>query len=253
VKLYRELGFTEAPNYYQTPVEGTMFLALDLDNWSEEEIRNENLSHLFDFNRAWAQRMQEVDPTYFNKLSKLQAPEFLWIGCSDSRVPANQIVGLLPGEVFVHRNVANLVLHTDMNCLSVIQYAVDVLEVKHIMVVGHYGCGGVGAALRRDRVGIVDFWLHNVQEVHNKHLAHINALPEGQRHDRLCELNVLEQVVNLCHTPVVKDAWMRQQKLTVHGWLYGLKDGLMHDLGITVDCPEDLPTRYDAALKALEA
>ena len=127
------------------------------------------------------------------------------------------------------------------------------LKVKHIMVVGHYGCGGVGAALNKTRVGIVDFWLHNVQEVHNKHLAHINALPEAQRHDRLCELNVLEQVVNLCHTPVVKDAWMRQQKLTVHGWLYGLKDGLMHDLGITVDCPEDLPTRYDAALKALEA
>ncbi len=253
VKLYRELGFTEAPNYYQTPVEGTMFMALDLDNWSEEEVRSENLSHLFDFNRAWARQMSEVDPTYFDRLAKIQTPEFLWIGCSDSRVPANQIVGLLPGEVFVHRNVANLVLHTDLNCLSVIQYAVDVLKVKHIMVVGHYGCGGVGAALRRDRVGIVDFWLHNVQEVHNKHLAHIDALPEAERHDRLCELNVLEQVVNLCHTPVVKDAWMRQQKLTVHGWLYGLKDGLMHDLGITVDCPEDLPTRYDAALKALEA
>jgi len=253
VKLYRELGFTEAPNYYQTPIEGTMFLALDLDNWSEEEIRSENLSHLFDFNRAWARQMSEVDPTYFDKLARLQAPEFLWIGCSDSRVPANQIVGLLPGEVFVHRNVANLVMHTDLNCLSVIQYAVDVLKVKHIMVVGHYGCGGVGAALRRDRVGIVDFWLHNVTEVHNKHLAHIDALPEADRHDRLCELNVLEQVVNLCHTPVVKDAWTRQQKLTIHGWVYGLKDGLVHDLGITVDCPEDLPTRYDAALKALEA
>jgi carbonic anhydrase len=253
VKLYRELGFTEAPNYYQTPVEGTMFLALDLENWSEEEIRNENLSHLFDFNRAWAQRMQEVDPSYFDKLAKLQTPEFLWIGCSDSRVPANQIVGLLPGEVFVHRNVANLVLHTDLNCLSVIQYAVDVLKVKHIMVVGHYGCGGVGAALNKTRVGIVDFWLHNVQEVHNKHLASVDALPEERRHDRLCELNVLEQVVNLCHTPVVKDAWARGQKLTIHGWIYGLKDGLVHDLGITVDHPQDLPTRYDAALKALDA
>ena len=253
VKLYRELGFTEAPNYYQTPVEGTTFLALDLDNWSEEEVRNENLSHLFDFNRAWAQRMQEVDPSYFNKLSKLQAPEFLWIGCSDSRVPANQIVGLLPGEVFVHRNVANLVLHTDLNCLSVIQYAVDVLKIKHIMVVGHYGCGGVGAALQKARVGIVDLWLHNVQEVHAKHLAMVDKLPEIERHDRLCELNVLEQVVNLCHTPVVKDAWYRQQKLTIHGWVYGLKDGLMHDLGITVDCPQDLNTRYDAALKALDA
>lgn len=252
VKLYRELGFTEAPNYYQTDVEGTMFLALDLENWSEEEIRSENLSHLFDFNRAWARQMSEIDPKYFNKLATLQAPEFLWIGCSDSRVPANQIVGLLPGEVFVHRNVANLVMHTDMNCLSVIQYAADVLKVKHIMVVGHYGCGGVGAALRGDRVGIVDFWLHNVSEVRNRHHAHLEALPEEQRHDRLCELNVLEQVVNLCNTPVVKDAWTRGQKLTVHGWVYGLKDGLVHDLGITVDCPEDLPTRYEAALEALE-
>ncbi len=253
VKLYRELGFTEAPNYYQTPVEGTMFLALDLENWSEEEIRSENLSHLFDFNRAWAQRMQEVDPTYFNKLSKLQTPEFLWIGCSDSRVPANQIVGLLPGEVFVHRNVANVVVHTDLNCLSVIQYAVDVLKIKHIMVVGHYGCGGVLAALNRTRVGVVDLWLRHVHDVHNKHLATIDRLPEARRHDRLCELNVLEQVVNVCHNPVVQDAWGRGQQLTVHGWIYGLKDGLIHDLGITVDQPQDLPSRYDAALKALDA
>ena len=253
VKLYRELGFTEAPNYFQTQVEGTMFLALDLNNWSEEEIRSENLSHLFDFNRAWARQMQEVDPSYFNKLAQLQTPEFLWIGCSDSRVPANQIVGLLPGEVFVHRNVANVVVHTDLNCLSVIQYAVDVLKVKHIMVVGHYGCGGVGAALRRDRVGVVDLWLRHVHDVHNKHLAHINNLPEARRHDRLCDLNVLEQVVNVCHNPVVQDAWSRGQKLTVHGWIYGLKDGLVHDLGITVDCTEDLPARYDAALKALDA
>ena len=253
VKLYRELGFTEAPNYYQTPVEGTMFMALDLDNWSEEEVRRENLSHLFDFNRAWARKMQEVDADYFNRLAKLQTPELLWIGCSDSRVPANEIVGLLPGEVFVHRNVANLVLHTDLNCLSVIQYAIDVLKVKHIMVVGHYGCGGVLAALNKARVGIVDFWLDNVQQVHNKHIAQVDALPAEKRHDRLCELNVLEQVGNLCHTPVVKDAWARGQTLTIHGWIYGLKDGLMHDLGITVDCPGDLSSRYDAALKALDA
>ncbi|PKO37433.1 MAG: carbonate dehydratase [Betaproteobacteria bacterium HGW-Betaproteobacteria-6] len=253
VKLYRELGFTEAPNYYQTPVEGTMFMALDLDNWSEEEVRSENLSHLFDFNRAWARKMQEVDADYFNRLAKLQTPELLWIGCSDSRVPANEIVGLLPGEVFVHRNVANLVLHTDLNCLSVIQYAIDVLKVKHIMVVGHYGCGGVLAALNKARVGIVDFWLDNVQQVHNKHIAQVDALPAEKRHDRLCELNVLEQVGNLCHTPVVKDAWARGQTLTIHGWIYGLKDGLMHDLGITVDCPGDLSSRYDAALKALDA
>ncbi len=253
VKLYRELGFTEAPAYYQTPIEGTMFLALDLENWSEEEVRSENLSHLFDFNRAWARKMREVDADYFNRLAKLQTPELLWIGCSDSRVPANEIVGLLPGEVFVHRNVANLVLHTDLNCLSVIQYAVDVLKVKHIMVVGHYGCGGVLAALNRTRVGIVDFWLDNVQQVHNKHLATVDALPVAERHDRLCELNVLEQVMSLCNTPVVKDAWARQQDLTIHGWIYGLKDGLMHDLGITIDCPQAIPGRYDAAIKALEA
>jgi carbonic anhydrase len=253
VKLYRELGFTEAPAYYQTPVEGTMFLALDLENWSEEEIRNENLSHLFDFNRAWARQMREIDPTYFEKLARLQTPELLWIGCSDSRVPANEIVGLLPGEVFVHRNVANVVVHTDLNCLSVIQYAVDVLKVKHIMVVGHYGCGGVGAALRRDRVGIVDLWLRHVQDVHKKYLAAVDHLPEAQRHDRLCELNVLEQVVNVCHNPVVQDAWKRGQRLTIHGWIYGLKDGLMHDFGITVHRPEDLQSRYDAALKALDA
>ncbi len=252
VKLYRELGFTEAPAYYKTPVEGTMFLALDLENLSEEEIRSENLSHLFDFNRAWARKMQEVDADYFNKLAKLQTPELLWIGCSDSRVPANEIVGLLPGEVFVHRNVANVVVHTDLNCLSVIQFAVEALKVKHITVVGHYGCGGVGAALRKERVGLVDIWLRHVQDVHVKHQASVDKLPVEQRHDRLCELNVLEQVFNVCQTYVVQDAWRRGQSLTVHGWIYGLKDGLMHDLGITVDCPEDLKTRYAAALAALD-
>ena len=253
VKLYRELGFTEAPAYYKTPVEGTMFLALDLENWSEEEIRSENLSHLFDFNRAWARKMREVDPEYFNKLAKIQTPELLWIGCSDSRVPANEIVGLLPGEVFVHRNVANVVVHTDLNCLSVIQFAVEALGVKHIMVVGHYGCGGVGAALEKKRVGLVDLWLRHVQDVHQKHQALVDALPAEDRHARLCELNVLEQVVNVAQTTVVQDAWQRGQKLTVHGWIYGLKDGLMHDLGITIDCPGDLSVRYDAALKALGA
>ena len=253
VKLYRELGFTEAPAYYKTPVEGTMFLSLDLENWTEEEMRRENLSHLFDFNRAWARKMQEVDPDYFNKLAKLQTPELLWIGCSDSRVPANEIVGLLPGEVFVHRNVANVVVHTDLNCLSVIQFAVEALKVKHIMVVGHYGCGGVGAALKKERVGLVDIWLRHVQDVHAKHAGDVDRLPPEKRHDRLCELNVLEQVVNVCQTYVVQDAWRREQSLTFHGWIYGLKDGLMHDLGITVHRPEDLQSRYDAALKVLEA
>ena len=252
VKIYRELGFVEAPAYYKTPVEGTQFLALDLDNWSEDEIRTENLYHLFDFNRAWSSKMQEVDPGYFEKLSKLQTPELLWIGCSDSRVPANEIVGLLPGEVFVHRNVANVVVHTDLNCLSVIQFAVDVLKVKHIAVVGHYGCGGVKAALEGARVGLVDIWLRHVRDVREKHLRAIEALPAATRHDRLCELNVLEQVANVCQTYVVQDAWARGQNLTVHGWIYGLKDGLMHDLGFTVNQPGDLGPRYLGALQALE-
>ncbi|MBI2307074.1 MAG: carbonate dehydratase [Rhodocyclales bacterium] len=248
VKLYRELGFKEAPAYYNTPIEGTIFLSLDLDNWSEGEVMNENLSHLFDFNRAWARQMQEVDPGYFDKLSQLQTPAFLWIGCSDSRVPANQIVGLLPGEVFVHRNVANVVVHTDLNCLSVIQFAVEALKVQHIMVVGHYGCGGVKAALDKARVGLVDIWLRHVRDVHAKHEAMIDTLPEAERHDRLCELNTLEQAANVCSTFVVQDAWARGQKLTVHAWIYGLKDGLVRDLGFTVSRPEQIATRYEQAL-----
>ena len=251
VRLYRELGFTEAPAYFTTPLEGAQFLALDLENWSEEQVSSENLFHLFDFNRAWAARMREADPEFFAKLSKLQSPEYLWIGCSDSRVPANQIVGLLPGEVFVHRNVANVVVHTDLNCLSVIQFAIDVLKVRHIMVVGHYGCGGVGAALHKQRIGLADIWLRHVQDVHQKHLERVNALPEDQRHDRLCELNVLEQVMNVCSTVVVQDAWARGQSLTIHGWVYGLKDGLVRDMGLTVSHPEDAPQKYAAALATL--
>ena len=253
VKLYRELGFKETPAYYQTPLEGTMFLALDLENWSEEEVVNENLFHLFDFNRAWSSRMQEIDPGYFLKLSHLQTPQYLWIGCSDSRVPANEIVGLLPGELFVHRNVANVVVHTDLNCLSVIQFAVDVLKVRHVMVVGHYGCGGVKAALNRDRTGLVDIWLRHVRDVHDKHLALVDTLPPERQHDRLCELNVLEQVANVCQTFVIQDAWQRGQPVTVHGWIYGLRDGLMRDLGFTVHRHEDLLPNYVAALAGLQA
>ena len=209
------------------------------------------LSRLFEFNRNWAKRIEEAEPGFFEKLAHLQAPEYLWIGCSDSRVPANQIVGLLPGEVFVHRNVANVVVHTDLNCLSVIQYAIDVLKVKHIMVVGHYGCGGVTAALNRQRVGLVDLWLRHVQDVHAKHLARIDALPPEARIDRLCELNVLEQVLNVSHTMVVQDAWQRGQDLTVHGWIYGLRDGLMRDLGMTVGGRDDVEASYAAALNKL--
>lgn len=251
LKLYREMGFTEAPAYYPTPVEGAILLSLDLENWSEEEVANENLFHLFDYNRAWSQQMRQVDAQFFEKLSKLQSPEYLWIGCSDSRVPANQIIGLLPGEVFVHRNVANVVVHTDLNCLSVIQFAVDVLKVKHIMVVGHYGCGGVKSALMRERIGLVDLWLRHVQDVHVKHQKSVDALAPELAHDRLCELNALEQVVNVCQTVVVQDAWRRGQPLTVHAWIYGLKDGLVRDLGLNVRRPEDLMPRYVAALESL--
>jgi carbonic anhydrase len=251
VKLYRELGFLEAPAYYQTPLEGTQFLALDLENWSEDKVSNQNLFHLFDFNRAWSRQIREVDPDYFERLSHLQKPQYLWIGCSDSRVPANQIVGLLPGEVFVHRNVANVVVHTDLNCLSVIQFAIDVLKVRHIMVVGHYGCGGVQAALQHQRVGLADLWLRHVQDVHVKHLARVDALPEERRHDRLCELNVLEQVINVSRSIVVQDAWQRGQDVTIHGWIYGLKDGLLRDLGLTIDTPDHIPERYEMALATL--
>jgi len=251
LKLYRELGFTEAPAYYPSPIEGTIFLALDLATWSEDEVRNENLFHLFDYNQAWSRQVQQLDPGFFEKLSHLQTPDYLWVCCADSRVPANQIVGLLPGEVFVHRNVANVVVHTDLNCLAVVQYAVDVLKVKHIMVVGHYGCGGVKPALERARVGLVDLWLRHVQDVHVRHLDEVNALPPELRHDRLCELNVLEQVLNVAQTVVVQDAWQRGQPLTVHGWIYGLKDGLIRDLGLNVSRREDLLPRYMAALETL--
>lgn len=251
LKLYRELGFRDTPPYYDTPLEGTVFLELNLTTWSEANVSRENLFHLFDFNRAWSQEMQASDPAFFEKLAHLQAPEYLWIGCSDSRVPANQIVGLMPGEVFVHRNVANVVVHTDLNCLSVIQFAVDVLKVKHIMVVGHYGCGGVHAALHDKRAGLVDLWLRHVKDVRVKHGRQIQTLPEDRRHDRLCELNVVEQVLNVCHSMIVQDAWSRGQELTVHGWIYGLSDGLMRDLGLTVSAAEDVDNRYRTALAAL--
>lgn len=189
------------------------------------------LSHLFQNNRAWAAEMVRQEPDFFTRLSGQQAPEFLWIGCSDSRVPANQIVGLLPGEMFVHRNVANVVVHADLNCLSVIQYAVDVLRIRHIIVCGHYGCGGVLAALRDDKAGLCDNWLRHVQDVRWKHLQELERLEsEADRHARLCELNVTEQVINVKQTTVVRDAWARGQELDVHGWIYDLRDGLLRDI-----------------------
>ena len=211
-----------------------------------------DLSRLFENNRAWARRIQEQDPDFFLKLSRQQWPEYLWIGCSDSRVPANQIVGLLPGELFVHRNVANLVVHTDLNCLTVMQFAVDILKVSHIIVCGHYGCSGVQAALRNDRIGLSDNWLRHVQDVRRKHTEPL-AIEGGDARaaDRLCELNVIEQVANVCETTIARDAWERGQALAVHGWIYGIQDGLLRDLGITVSSMRGLPAAYGAALSAL--
>jgi carbonic anhydrase len=206
------------------------------------------LSHLFASNRAWAAEMTRQDPDFFRRLSLQQAPQYLWIGCSDSRVPANQIVGLLPGEMFVHRNVANVVVHTDLNCLSALQFAVEVLRVGHVIVCGHYGCGGVLAALRDDRLGLVDNWLRHVQDVRSKHQAQLDGLEtEAERHDRLCELNVIEQVVNVSQTTVVRDAWSRGQALAVHGWIYGLQDGLLRDLGMCVTAEAELSACSEAA------
>ncbi len=194
------------------------------------------LKHLLASNRAWAAEITRQDPEFFERLSRQQAPQYFWIGCSDSRVPANQIVGLLPGEMFVHRNVANVVVHTDLNCLSAIQFAVEVLHVSHIIVSGHYGCGGVLAAIRDDKLGLIDNWLRHVQDVRSKHRAQIEALAtETERFNRLCELNVIEQVVNLSQTTVVRDAWARGQTLSVHGWIYDLRDGLLRDLDVSAD------------------
>ena len=192
-----------------------------------------DLAELFERNREWAAAVVADDPDFFSALAERQTPEYLWIGCSDSRVPANQIVGLAPGDVFVHRNVANVVVHTDLNCLSVLQYAVDVLRIEHVIVCGHYGCGGVAAALHRSRHGLIDNWLRHVMDVSEKHATELASLDEERRLDRLCELNVVEQVVNVCQTTIVEDAWARGQALTVHGVVYGLEDGLLRDLGVS--------------------
>jgi carbonic anhydrase len=264
------------------------------------------LGHLFDNNKAWAERIRQQDPEFFLKLSRQQVPSYLWIGCSDSRVPANEIVGLLPGELFVHRNIANLVVHTDLNCLSVLQFAVDILKVSHIIVCGHYGCSGVGAVFRSERLGLSDNWLRHVQDVRQKHEAHLEGVAGGTASgrlsglsgaggritgkplkrlraahsapntplkqgvsetwvkeqqswdapaaaaDRLCELNVIEQAVNVCQTTIARDAWERGQELAVHGWIYGLKDGLLRDLNMTVCAFQETLPVYQAALAALD-
>jgi carbonic anhydrase len=193
------------------------------------------LDKLLDNNRTWAADRVKRDPTFFTRLAKQQAPEFLWIGCADSRVPANEIVGLDPGELFVHRNVANVVIHTDLNCLSVLQFAVDVLKVRHVIVCGHYGCGGIRAALENDSHGLIDNWLRHIQDVARAHEVKLDAMPDfNSRVDKLCELNVIDQVQNVARTTVVQDAWRRGHHVQLHGWIYGLKDGLITDLGIQI-------------------
>ena len=208
------------------------------------------VTSLLDNNKAWAAARVKQDPTFFTRLVQQQAPEYLWIGCSDSRVPANEIVGLDPGELFVHRNVANVVVHTDLNCLSVLQYAVDVLHVDHVIVCGHYGCGGVRAAHMKASYGLIDNWLRHVQDVRDRHEARLAEVPtEDARVDRLCELNVVDQVRHVCQTTIVEDAWARKQPLTVHGWIYDIHDGLLRDLRCTASSPEGLAAAYERAVE----
>ncbi len=206
------------------------------------------LKDLFEKNRAWTKVIQAQDPEFFKKLSLQQAPKYLWIGCSDSRVPANEIVGLLPGELFVHRNVANVIIHTDFNCLSVIQYAVDVLKVEHIIVCGHYGCGGVRAAMEDKSFGLVDNWLRHIRDVYQKHETRLFTIKDmDKRWDKLCELNVIEQVNNVCHSNIVQGAWERGQPLGVHSLIYSIKDGLLRDLGMEVNSKADISEIYHIA------
>lgn len=211
-----------------------------------------HLKDLLERNRLWSEALRAQDPDFFRRLSDQQAPKYLWIGCSDSRVPANQIIDMAPGEVFVHRNVANVVVHTDLNCISAIQFAVDVLKVEHILVVGHYGCGGVQAALEDRRLGLVDNWLRHVADVKLKHIESLRRVTDAaERHARLCELNVIEQAVNVCQTTVVKDAWERGQTLRVHSWIYSLGDGLVRDLGLHVADADSTTPAANAAISAI--
>ena len=210
------------------------------------------LENLFANNRAWSASMHAENPDFFSRLVNQQSPEYLWIGCSDSRFPANQIIGLEPGEVFVHRNIGNVVVHTDLNALSVIHYAVDMLRVKHILVVGHYGCGGVKAALYDNRTGLTDNWLRHVQDVRDRHEAILAAIDEpNERVDRLCELNAMQQVVNVCQTSVLREAWARGQSVSVHGWCYSLQNGLINDLKVSADSREEAMERYRDAVEAM--
>jgi carbonic anhydrase len=208
----------------------------------------DDLIQLLQQNKLWAENIKATDPGFFQTLAKEQTPRYLWIGCADSRVPSTQLVGLLPGQMFVHRNVANIVVHTDFNCLSVIQYAVDVLGIKHIIVCGHHGCGGVKAAMGNEQHGLIDNWLRHVQDVVHAHQELLTEKDEDKRLNRLCELNVIEQVFNVARTTIVQNAWQRGQELTIHGWVYSLEDGLLRDLGLTIDNAEGLAAAYRGAI-----
>lgn len=212
------------------------------------------LDHLFRQNKQWAENIKKEDPQFFDKLVDLQAPHYLWIGCADSRVPANEIVGLLPGDLFVHRNVANVVVHSDMNCLSVLQYAVEILKIRHIIVCGHYGCGGVQAALQNQELGLIDNWLRNIKDIAQANKDELDRIPgESARVDRLCELNVMQQVANVCHTTIVQRAWAQGVELTVHGWIYSIKNGILKDLRIAVKGQMQIPEIYRMLPKKNEA
>lgn len=220
---------------------------------ADQNKDGQTLEHLFRSNREWAASIVAKNPDFFEKLALQQAPEYLWIGCADSRVPANELLGLLPGEVFVHRNIANVIVHSDLNCLSVLQFAIDVIKVKHVIVCGHYGCSGVNAAFTGHRVGLADNWLRHVQDVRQKHERYLGeALPDRAKLDRLCELNVIEQVGNVCQTTIVQDAWERGQSLMVHSWIYGVQDGLLRDLGLTIGNPDELAAKLPVSLARYE-
>ncbi|MBV8143171.1 MAG: carbonate dehydratase [Verrucomicrobia bacterium] len=235
----------DIPNHY--PLNSSRRRAID-----QHVARNApDINRLFEQNRAWAKEIESREPGFFAALSRQQSPQYLWIGCSDSRVPANQIVGLVPGEVFVHRNVGNVAVHTDLNYMSALQYAVDVLGVRHVLVVGHYGCGGVLAALHGRRLGLIDNWLRHIQDIRIKHAALLDSLPESIQAESLCELNVIEQVLNVCRSTVVHEAWQSGQKLSVHGWVYSLSDGLIRDLHISLSDHGAMSQAYDSALAAL--
>jgi carbonic anhydrase len=212
-----------------------------------------NLSDLLDHNRQWAKRMVAERPDFFTRLSQQQSPRYMWVGCSDSRVPANQITGLEPGEVFVHRNVANVMAHSDLNALATVQYAVDLLKVEHLIICGHFGCGGVLAALNDSRIGLADNWIRHVQDVRDRHHALLESAPQAVRGDLLCKLNVIEQAVNVARSTVLQDAWARGQNIAVHGWIYGVHDGLLHDLLITLDAKADVAWVYRSAVAAVVA